>query len=174
MQAKCRICGKHLDVGDAYCVTKEKANGCKNNFYYCSEKEYTDYFKNKELKDKTYQLCAEILDTHFNEGPIRKMLIEVANIYDYNAIFNYLYDNQDKLYRQLKNKTFQSIFGEIVYLKAILLSDLEWYQKSLNKEEVRRILNDIENIDIIPTKKKIKKRRSVEEMEGDFSDGWVY
>lgn len=154
-----------MEKEDACCIPKTYPDGYTCNCYYCSEQEYVDFFKQRALRDKSYQLCAEILDTHFNENLIRRMLDSVATVFDYNTIFNFLYDKQDYYYRKLKNKTFVSMYNEIMYLKAILLSELESYQKNLSQDTIKRTYDDIEEIQIIPTKRKEKRRRTIDELE---------
>lgn len=166
MKVKCRICGKVLEKEEAYCIMLKKADGYPYGTYYCSEEEYTTFFKKREMREKIYQLCAEILDTHFNNGRIQKMIAEVEKEFDCNVIFNYLYDKQDYLYRYLKNKTFVSMYGEIRYLKAILMNALEEYSKTLSQDVVKRVQDNIGNIDIEATKyKDKKKRRAFDELE---------
>lgn len=167
MQVKCGICGKKIDKDTAYCIIRPSGNKYYGH-YYCSEEEYIGFQKDKILKKKTVDICGEILDTHFSQGLIKKMLNEVAEYFDYNLIFNYLYDNQDYWYKYLKTKDFVSLYVEIRYFKACLLGCLEEYEKTISKDEMQRVHDDIENIEIVNTKRKDKKRRSFDELEELF------
>lgn len=167
MQVKCGICGKKIDKDTAYCIIRPSGNAYYGH-YYCSKEEYDNFQIDKVVKQKTIDLCAEILDTHFNQYYIKTMLEEVSQQYNYDLIFNYLYDNQDYWYKYLKSKVFVSVYGEVRYFKVCLLNNLGDYEKKISQEEIQRVRSDIENVEIVNTKRKEKKRRTFDELEELF------
>lgn len=167
MQVKCGICGKKIDKDTAYCIIRPSGNKYYGH-YYCSKEEYDNAQIDKVVKQKTIDLCEEILDTHFNQYYIKTMLGEVAQHYSYDLIFNYMYDSQDFLYKLLKSKTFVSMYNEVRYFKVYLLNHLSDYKKMISQEEIQRVRSDIENVEIVNTKRKEKKSRTFDELEELF------
>lgn len=165
---KCQYCGKGLDINDAYCYVRNYTNyqgqPRQENLYFCNEDESIKATKRVALQQKTYELCADILDEHFSKVSVMAMLHGVTYKHEWGVVFNYLYEKQDYLYRLLKKKDFVSLQGKLKYLKVVILNNIDEYAKKLDMDHVKKVVTNIENVEIRHTTRKTK-RRPLEELE---------
>lgn len=165
---KCRYCGKSLPIEDSYCYVRDYTNyqdqPRQEKIYFCNEDESIKETKRVALHQKTYELCADILDEHFSKVSIMTMLHGVTYKHEWGVVFNYLYEKQDYLYRLLKKKDFVSLQAKLKYLKAVILNDIDEYAKKLDMTEVKKVVTNIDNVEITHTTRK-GKRRPLEELE---------
>lgn len=159
MLVKCKICGNKIDRNDAYNVI---VNG-KNN-YYCNEKEYTSWKIKKDVKDNTYDLIYDIFERKVTNTVLFKEIGELADIYTYEKIRDYLITNETYLSTVMR-KSFVSEYAQIRYFDAILKNSLADFC-----EEVKDYIKEIE-IEIPKMKfARNKKRKPLLEYESEEED----
>lgn len=154
MLVKCKICNSRVERDNAYKVI---VNG-KNN-YYCSEQEYSEWQRKKEIKDNTYNLIFQIFDRKITNTILYKEITELSEIYTYEKIFAYLTENE-KYLSGVMGKDFTSEYGQIRYFTAILknsLADFRYKEEIVKKE----FDNDIPNMKF----NRKQKRISLEDFE---------
>ena len=159
MLVKCKICGNKIDRADAYNVT---VNG-KNN-YYCNEKEYSSWKIKKDVRDNTYSVIYDIFGRKVTNTVLFKEIGDLADIYTYGKIEDYLLANKTYL-STVMEKSFVSEYAQIRYFDAILKNSLADFCI-----EVKDYTKEIE-IEI-PTMKftRNKKRKPLLEYESEEED----
>lgn len=171
---KCRYCGKSLPIEDAYCYIRDYTNyqgqPRQERIFFCNEDESIKETKRVALHQKTYELCADILDEHFSKVSVMTMLHGVAYKHEWGVVFNYLYEKQDYLYRLLKKKDFVSLQGKLKYLKAVILNDIDEYAKKLDMEDIKKVVKNIDEIETCVPHKSSKKRRGFSEIEAEIEE----
>lgn len=174
MLVKCQFCGKKIDKKNAYCISKDYQN--KNgewkvrNHFYCSESEYCEANKSKRLRVKIIELCQELIDQHFNDTMLSKMVSELSKEYDIELVFNYLYENRDYIYRLLASKNFVSVFAELKYLKAVIQNNIQKYKETLTENSVHVDVEYLDDIDIKAKYKPSKKRKGFAAIEAEVEE----
>lgn len=159
MLVKCRICGNKIDRNDAYNVV---ING-KNN-YYCSKFEYDPWKEKKDIKNKTYELINDIFERKVTNTVLFKEIGDLADIYTYEKIRNYLIANETYLSTVMR-KSFFSEYAQIRYFDAILKNSLVDFC-----EEVKEYKKEIE-IEVPKMKfTRNKKRKPLLEYESEEED----
>lgn len=114
---KCRNCGEQIDKVMAYKVVVGKLN-----HYYCTEAEYISeqekIAQSKAIKDSVYSAINEIFNRQVTNTAIFKEMSEIAGVYGYDLLGDYLRENKQYLCQQL-NKSFKSEYAQIRYFSTI-------------------------------------------------------
>ena len=181
---KCRICGKKLNVNDAYKVVKNKIN-----MYYCNQEEYESWLLKKErqieLEKSIGNAIESTIGTIFNNGTwgeVRKTLAFLKqDDYSLEQIEEYLWAISDEIRHILVNKWFQNEFLKIKYYLAIIRNHIDEYFSEgkvdllVGSPQVAAITYTTAStdFDMPPVKyKEKKKRRPLAEIEcEDDEDG---
>ena len=174
----CRICKTKIDRDIAYKVGK--------NRYFCSEEEYIQDLERKEkafleeqerkeklqkIKDDVYDMICVLLGRKTTNTMLFKELAELNEIYTYDNVYTYIYDNFELLEKTMDEKTFSSEYGEIRYLFSIIKNNINDYL-TIKKDEIEEneYIKYVE-YDIPEIKYKSKnKRRSLYEIEMELTE----
>lgn len=176
-KAKCRICGKTLEINTAYKIVKTTPKKVRN-IYYCSEKEYQDWVdesnKNIEEKNRTYMLINNIFGREITNTALYKEVSALAKIYTFETILDYLEENYGFL-SKIMQKDFENEYNEIRYFATILKNNLyDFQKKNIGKQsiETEHLEKTIDTpIDIYNVKFKRKNRkRTLEDFEKEVGD----
>lgn len=166
MNIKCKGCGCLIDRNTAYKVIHTTKSGVKQNFYYCSVSEYLKIQEETNIKEKIKQVVYEIFNSVVTHTEIIKGLKELYSIYDYRKVYNYLYDNKNKLSDILCAKTFNSEFHKIKYFIAVVKNGMTEYKEQ--KEEIKKeVLFEFHEIKYKPR----PKRKTIKEWEIEYREG---
>ena len=123
----CKICGNKLDRETAY-----KVKGKNTNRYFCNRKEYFDKHGAKE----TLSLADKIMGESLSKD-IKKEITNLAEIYGYTKIYDYLSYEYDYLSKTMQEKTFNDKNHKIKYFAVILKTHLPTFNKQI-KEDVKK------------------------------------
>lgn len=159
MKPKCQICKKEIDKDNCY-KTPKKNGGF---FYYCSETEYLEMVKQKELRSKVHKKIEDIIGVTINSA-INKEIAVWNTVADFNTIYEYLCKNEDFLYKVIHNKSFDTEYGKIRYFSAIIKNNIKDFKVQGEKKEPQRPVDT----EIYEVKFKPKKRKKC---LADYEDG---
>src|SRR5574344_1930159 len=106
---KCKICKKDVDKSIAYILRINDKNQ-----YYCSEQEYIEHQRMLEFKDKTYIQINDIFSRKVINTILFKEINQLAELYGYEKIFNYLEFNNTYL-ADVMSKEFKHEYAQIRY-----------------------------------------------------------
>lgn len=123
---KCKICKKDVDKSIAYILRINDKNQ-----YYCSEQEYIEHQRMLEFKDKTYIQINDIFSRKVINTILFKEINQLAELYGYEKIFNYLEFNNTYL-ADVMSKDFKHEYAQIRYFTAILKNSLEDFKTEDN------------------------------------------
>jgi hypothetical protein len=119
-KARCKYCGKSIDIREAYKIVHGKSN-----HYYCNIEEYAMVQKAQKIKDDTYKLIYEIFGRTIINTVLYKEINGISSVYEYGKINGYLLENKTYLSNVMQNKQFQNEYAQIRYFAAILKNNLE-------------------------------------------------
>ena len=162
MKVKCKVCGKLNEKDTAYKVSIGKVNT-----YYCSEKEYLDMQKEKqlkkELKDNVYKVIEEIIGKTVNTALNKEVNIWLE-VSDYKTILEYLKENKAFIVKQMDYKNFDTSteYAKIRYFSAIVKNNIGDF-----KPKKAEIIKNVE-VEIYETKSKQSAKRKC---LADYEDG---
>lgn len=132
---KCKICKQDVDKSVAYILRVNDKNQ-----YYCSEIEYIEHQKMLEFKSKAYMQINNIFDRKIINTILFKEINELAELYGYEKIFNYLEFNNTYL-AGVMSKDFKHEYAQIRYFTAILKNSLEDFKiESDSKNNITKTL----------------------------------
>ncbi len=118
---KCRVC--HATVDSDYAFQSFTAKG--KPFYCCNQSEYVKYVieKNKEnrVKDFTYQALGQ----KTSNSQLYKEIGEWHSNNSWDKLIAYFEANVDYIESQMNAKEFNSIYGKIRYLSAIVKNHID-------------------------------------------------
>lgn len=174
-KVKCKICGKQIEMDNAYKVEHITSGGNKQNQYYCSESEYLDDKKEKEY----YKECQYLLDAIFGEIIVdntrNKRLSELKQAgYSYETIYNCINDISKTIENALviKREDFNcknGMYMKLAYCFGIIKNEITKYE---HKGKDKKINSDTLNSnEVYNNKRKVKhEKRSIMDIvrgEGD-------
>lgn len=167
MRAKCRICGKVLDVNTSYLVV---TNGKKA--YYCSREEFEIETKKKEKlatdKDKVYRLVCDIIERKEITNTALFAEWKVWNkVADNEKIGQYLEENKVYLcsvVAKLEDKE----FNRIRYLSAILKNSLGDFKPKTVVSETEKPKVKVDESFYESTPVTHNRRRALADLEDEF------
>lgn len=165
LKVKCKICGELNEKDDAYKVVVGRVNT-----YYCSEEEYLESQKEKqlkkEIKNNVYKIIEDIIGKTINTVLHKEVNIWLT-VSDYNTIFEYLKENKTFIEKQMGYKNFDNSteYTKIRYFSAIVKNNLsdfkpkkaeviknvetEIYENNFKQKVKRKCLSDYEDGDEI-------------------------
>lgn len=165
MKVKCKFCGELNEKDTAYKVAVGKVNT-----YYCSETEYLESQKEKqlkkEIKNNVYKIIEDIIGKTINTTLHKEVSIWLT-VSDYNTIFEYLKENKSFIEKQMGYKNFDNSteYAKIRYFSAIVKNNLsdfkpkkadviknvetEIYENNFKQKVKRKCLSDYEDGDEI-------------------------
>lgn len=150
-QVVCKHCGNKIEKSEAFCeniLTKTKRYFCNEKCFmlfdkyafdlYHNNQEYRDNEKLYETKIKNWISCN--YDGEFkNYALIAKELKNIHAIAHNCKIYQYIVSNENYLARTIKRKGFNSEYGMVRYVFAILRNHFK--EKETQKKSVNETLN---------------------------------
>lgn len=130
-KCKCAVCGKDLNTDTAYAVK----DGSRNK-YFCEEQEYKDLTKLEEAIEYImgYRSKNNIINRYIKEWVVEPHCAEVID------------DNKEEVYDILSRKRFDTEYGMIQYLQAVINNNLhdwtELYEMHLESERTKGKCSD--------------------------------
>ena len=117
---KCRACGKYVDKKLAY----KFVNSSNRNEYYCTQKEYEDKQKEKELKDSTYHLIFDVFGCSISNSLFYKEMNELLIHHTMQEVHDIVKENLDQL-TIIMSRNFNSNYGKIRYFFTVIERKLD-------------------------------------------------
>lgn len=177
MQVKCQICGKSIDRSIAYKVVVGDTNK-----YFCSEEEFNaDKVHKDHAKEvlktiaECYQYCSGYGEPPYNV--VRKEIKENLKAIDVETIYQFVKENCEKLKKTVEKKVerdgpFSQIYFSFRYISGIIKREIlekDWKAKQI-MPTVQKTGIDLNFYNVKPNTNQLKKRRSLDELEGQ-ADG---
>ena len=164
MLVKCQKCGKKIEKDSAFRVITGKKSPV--NKYYCSKQEYTEIIEKRSEKSKMYDLIYLIFNRKVSDSALYKEMHELSQVYSYEFMKGYIHDNFQYLC-DVMNRDFQSDYYEIRYFSAILKNSLKDYERTIEKNDIQKIVT-VESSDM--KYKRNKKRKAFAELEQEVGE----
>lgn len=144
-KVKCKYCGRDISKDGAFVV-----HGNKRNKYYCSE----EHSKMINPRDKFYTTCMQLVKS--TSSVVYKEFDAMANVHGFKKMSAYLDENIEYLEKAM-SKDFDTRYGAIKYLAAILNNSLDKYEYPSSTPQIKI---ESEHFDITKIAYKRKKKRS--------------
>lgn len=161
MFVKCKNCDKKIERDSAFKVIVNNKNQ-----YYCNENEYLEKNKEKDFKDKVYEIANDIFGYIVINTTLMKEIKSIAKTSSYYNIYNYILENKQML-DKVMNKDFNNEYGKIKYFSTIIKNNLKDYKQYTN---YKNDTNSKLNIEVVKTRYiQAKKKKCLEEYWEEYN-----
>ena len=163
-KVKCKVCGKELNINEAFKYVHFTSGGNAQNRYYCSEEEFNAAQKELEyhhmLDDEMKKYFVGIVQLPALYG---MEFTAIAKAYSWEEMWNYFVDDRENIDRAM-TKEFRSEGARIKYLAAIFRNNIG--KKSYKREEPKvSIPEAVEEIwEVAPSKRKKTTRKAFDDL----------
>lgn len=120
---KCRFCGKENKKSKEMYLYR---NG-KQNVYFCNEEHLIPWQKEEAIKKDIFESVFFILDHETYNTSLLKEINNLLTTYKSQDVADYLSENKLDIYRIMSAKDFDSEYGAIRYLMAIIKNNMSDY-----------------------------------------------
>ena len=123
-KVKCKVCGKELNINEAFKYVHFTSGGNAQNRYYCSEEEF-----NAAQKELEYHHMLDDEMKKYFVGIVRLPALygmeftAIAKAYSWEEMWNYFVDDRENIDRAM-TKEFRSEGARIKYLAAIFRNNI--------------------------------------------------
>lgn len=146
---KCRGCSKKIEKEKAFCYVHYTKSGNKQNQYYCSESEYEDIKKEKEMLLQCKYITDDLLGVTCTDNSRNKKLSELHDKgYSYEEIYECILHNYKKIENVmvLKRNEFDNFYNKIAYLFGIISSDIQNFKMAKVKEDIEETIEHLDEV----------------------------
>lgn len=181
-KVKCKICGNELDLNLAYCIKKiSEKTGKTRNEYYCSEEEYKNNEREKQLYKEIQYFTDNILGHPITNNNRNKKIKELQDAgYTNEQIFRCFKYYKDDIIYYMDLKEDMKENQKILYMFAVIGNNIadfvkedkkknDW--KQYEKEEINEDEIDIIEEDEDEIIKRLKNKKNNESALSSFFKG---
>lgn len=163
-KVKCKVCGKELNINEAFKYVHFTSGGNAQNRYYCSEEEFNAAQKELEyhhmLDDEMKKYFVGIVQLPALYG---MEFTAIAKAYSWEEMWNYFVDDRENIDRAM-TKEFRSEAARIKYLAAIFRNNIgKKSYKAETKTSIPRAIEE-EVWEVAPSKRKKTTRKAFNDL----------
>lgn len=129
---KCKFCGNKVDSDYAF----QTCNRSGKSSYWCSQSEYIKYVIEENKRKTVRSYAYRILGEEVSHSQLAKELDAWHETNSWDKLIAYFEANTDSLENKMNSKQFNSIYGKIRYLSAVVRDTIDDFKLEV-EEPVR-------------------------------------
>lgn len=165
-KCKCKICGKQLDTKVAYKIEHISKSGKKTNKYFCSQEEYENDLREKELYRQIQYATDSILGRPITNNARNKEIQELHEVYTYEQILRCIRAKAEDIKGMIAYNKIEGDYQQIRYMMQVIKNCIYDFAREDSKNDWSNYVPQQEEIEIEieetpSTDFKVKKRKSI-------------
>ncbi len=137
---KCRICGKRVEKGTAFCVPTKYGN-----FYYCSIDEYSERQAYLAKIDKVNMIFKDLIGENIIYANVKRFIQKYYEADQIDRLIRYLEENMNYLTVTMNSNSFASVYVKTKYLCTIVLNGMPMFENG-EKTEYQKKVEELETL----------------------------